>query len=789
MCSPVTELSPGKRRTRKDSLNLEDPNAFQTPKKAPCKAAQKPLNSASKLPRRSPRTLHRTPEKLERTAGRSPAARQTAAKCLGKYFSPPERRVMSPSVSIESKRVHLTQVTYQDCSPIKSLSSSYKEVSLQTPGKEGLKMLSSSPLPLKDSNPNSSSTSTLQERTFTDLQNAECSLRATSESMSPSGAQRQILPEENQMQPESAPLVMESTPRKLEDSGSKLRSTPLRAETSQLPVREDPHFGSPCANSTNTLASSSPFHEHTREFAWEFNTPKTSLPKLPVITGTSLRSPLHTPEQSKCEPKSGGENLMFTCATPSRTKDDQNDNDSGSSTGGSVQLCNTQIPENTPLSEKNKQILTIPQNTFERKDLKSLEKHFSPKPCAGGQVHVCNASTECEQLVKTGNSSADTCESFLSDSQTSSNDLEARTVGPERTGPKAPSLKRRSRSDVAALPAVPRPAAVYSLRCTADRRQREAAARLGNPVIPARFSTPKSHCKVLSESPPTYEVELEMQASGLPKLRFKKIGSCSALEVQPEASASKPKGGESPFGDPWCSKHPEKPAAACVSPSCFRSFHSTPGKGGGQTYICQSYTPTSCASSSPLEAGVPCTPSPKQKGKTTPDAIKDWPRRKRAASSTASASCAPSEKNTDEIKKMSTDGEGEMKILEHCSSKVTNTLGEFELEGVCRLQDQPSPGDCEPRAEETSAFRTFGLKSRKRVYPCLSPEREEKHEAKRSCTNMFNLDLTGFPQDRSKESKPRADAGAPEKPRVCSLITPVQSSCTGDDDVFLLSGN
>ncbi|NWJ03392.1 TICRR protein, partial [Crypturellus undulatus] len=135
----------------------------------------------------------------------------------------------------------------------------------------------------------------------------------------------------------------------------------------------------------------------------------------------------------------------------------------------------------------------------------------------------------------------------------------------------------------------------------------------------------------------------------------------------------------------------------------------------------------------------------------------------------------------------SMDGDGEM-ILEHCSSKVTNALGEFELEGVCRLQDQPSPSDCEHRAEEASAFRTFGLKSRKRVYPCLSPEREEKHEAKRSCTNMFNLDLIGLPQDRSKESKPRADAGVPEK-RVCSLLTPVQSTCTGDDDVFLLSGS
>ncbi|NWI08385.1 TICRR protein, partial [Crypturellus soui] len=136
----------------------------------------------------------------------------------------------------------------------------------------------------------------------------------------------------------------------------------------------------------------------------------------------------------------------------------------------------------------------------------------------------------------------------------------------------------------------------------------------------------------------------------------------------------------------------------------------------------------------------------------------------------------------------SMDGDGEM-ILERCSSKVKNALGEFELEGVCRLQDQLSPSDCEPRAEEASTLRTFGLKSRKRVYPCLSPEMGEKHEAKRSCTNMFNLDLIGLPQDRSKESKPRADAGVPEKPRVCSLLTPVQSTCTEDDDVFLLSGS
>ncbi|KFV84612.1 Treslin [Struthio camelus australis] len=130
-----------------------------------------------------------------------------------------------------------------------------------------------------------------------------------------------------------------------------------------------------------------------------------------------------------------------------------------------------------------------------------------------------------------------------------------------------------------------------------------------------------------------------------------------------------------------------------------------------------------------------------------------------------------------------------MKILEHCSSKVTNTFGEFELEGVCRLQDQPSPSDSEPGTDENTAFETFGLKSRKRVFTYLSPEKEEKHEAKRACTNMFNLDLIGSFQDKSKESKTSADTALPEKPRACSLVTPVRRSCVGDDNVFLLSGS
>ncbi|NXS07796.1 TICRR protein, partial [Neodrepanis coruscans] len=129
-----------------------------------------------------------------------------------------------------------------------------------------------------------------------------------------------------------------------------------------------------------------------------------------------------------------------------------------------------------------------------------------------------------------------------------------------------------------------------------------------------------------------------------------------------------------------------------------------------------------------------------------------------------------------------------MRISEHCSSKVTNTFGEFELEGICRLQDQTSPSDSEPRAEEDSAIGTFGLKSRKRVFTHLSPEKEN-HDAKRSCTDRCSLDLTGFPTDQDNRSKSRTDSVLPEKPGACALKMLEQRSCLGDDDVFLLSGS
>ncbi|NXL88507.1 TICRR protein, partial [Alectura lathami] len=132
--------------------------------------------------------------------------------------------------------------------------------------------------------------------------------------------------------------------------------------------------------------------------------------------------------------------------------------------------------------------------------------------------------------------------------------------------------------------------------------------------------------------------------------------------------------------------------------------------------------------------------------------------------------------------------EGEMKVSEHCSNKVTGVFGEFELEGIYRLQDQASPSGSEPRPEENSAVGAFGLKSRKRVFTFLSPEMEENHEAKRTCTDKCSVDLDAFPPDEGNGNKSRIDSVLPEKPGACSLVTPVQHPCIGDDDVFLLSG-
>ncbi|XP_004763807.1 treslin isoform X1 [Mustela putorius furo] len=291
----------------------------------------------------------------------------------------------------------------------------------------------------------------------------------------------------------------------------------------------------------------------------------------------------------------------------------------------------------------------------------------------------------------------------------------------------------------------------YALRCTTDRRQRQAATQLENPQAPTRPSR-------ASGSPQAYEVELEMQASGLPKLRIKKIDPSSLAEAEPLGQEGTSPGEESTLpalSMSGATKASGKPEATYVSPPCLRPSHSTPGKSGGQTYICQSCTPTRCPSSTPspfqTDVGVPWTPSPKHSGKTTPDTIKDWPRRKRAVGG-----------GTDLAGVSLLQPERRERGLELSSSR-TPLVGDFELEGVCRLPDQSPPRDCAPQAEEAS-WGQFGLGSRKRLLPA---KEETEVPAKRACEELRgDAELS-----RSREPSPRASGQ--------------HLPSAGDDEVFL----
>uniref|UniRef100_A0A2K5NPC6 TOPBP1 interacting checkpoint and replication regulator n=1 Tax=Cercocebus atys TaxID=9531 RepID=A0A2K5NPC6_CERAT len=300
------------------------------------------------------------------------------------------------------------------------------------------------------------------------------------------------------------------------------------------------------------------------------------------------------------------------------------------------------------------------------------------------------------------------------------------------------------------------------MHCTTDGRQCQASAQLDNLSASAWHSTD-------SASPQTYEVELEMQASGLPKLRIKKIDPSSSLEAEPLSKEESSLGEESflpALGMPRASRSLSKPEPTYVSPPCPRLSHSTPGKSGGQTYICQACTPTHGPSSTPSPFqtdGVPWTPSPKHSGKTTPDIIKDWPRRKRAVGCGAGSSSGRGEVSADLPGSLSLlESEGKDHSLE-LSIHKTPILEDFELEGVCQLPDQSPPRNGMSKAEEASSWGQFGLSSRKRV---LLAKEEADCGAKRICDLREDSEV-----NKSKERSPSWSAW--------------QLPSTGDDEVFV----
>lgn len=242
-----------------------------------------------------------------------------------------------------------------------------------------------------------------------------------------------------------------------------------------------------------------------------------------------------------------------------------------------------------------------------------------------------------------------------------------------------PSVSDDRQSPSRPLPSQSTPSRSYGFRQTPDRQQREAAARLGYANDFPRLSYPRGPARSnqqRSAKPPTYKVELEMQTSGLPKLRFKCTDSVNAEDFVSDGGLHSGPQSPSVRGIP----HMESPVAlltkqrdpACCSPSLCAHVtpaKSTPGKGGGvQTYICQSYTPTHhpAAAWSPAAVAdtIPLTPSPQSVGKVTPENLNSWPRRKRAHFVVHG--------DKDRVLK----GEPQLEEL----------LEEAEL-GVCRLQD------------------------------------------------------------------------------------------------------
>ncbi|XP_061139291.1 treslin isoform X2 [Syngnathus typhle] len=184
------------------------------------------------------------------------------------------------------------------------------------------------------------------------------------------------------------------------------------------------------------------------------------------------------------------------------------------------------------------------------------------------------------------------------------------------------------------------PGRSYGFRQTPDRQQREAAARLGDTLHASpRFSTPRGTPRrrqpkgMASPRSPSYHVEMEMQTSGLPKLKVKRTNSMHVNDVLAEDGPQSPLVAVKPSQvDSPLPLVPKQRDPGSISPSVCS--HATPAKGGVvQTHICQSYTPTRqpAGTTSPMAIAdvFPLSPSPQSAGKVTPDNLNSWRRRKR----------------------------------------------------------------------------------------------------------------------------------------------------------------
>ncbi|XP_032749272.1 treslin [Rattus rattus] len=710
--------SPGIKRSSRSMLDSEISTAYETPKKN----NQKSPSFSKTTPRSFPhtaQTLLYTPERLQNSSTEITSAEGTISEVAIK--TPSSHGYNSPSASKVTPQKRASPAK-EETSPLTELPSIPRESDVQPPQCLSDSVNSSPEGPYCPASP----------PPLAGQARGQCLTPVRYSFRTPPRTALAVTStyQEHQELPLCRASQAREPPQRLEEKALKIPKKPTDTSTSPLSPKE--HFTSPgCNVSPHQPSTSSLSASPSGELSWKEH--QTS----PSIT-TSVSCPVpstppRTPQRMTCP---------IPPSPPSKLR--------------RLRRKKSCLPQDFPECQPGPSAVPV------------LGTATSPGAVTGSREEQSQPS-EGQSYLGTGFGSDTECLPLIDEAQL--HRLENQEVksgvlpGEEGEEAETTTAEPPSVSDLGIL--VPAPSSVsnspellsYTLCCIADGRQSHDAAQQESP--PASEAT---------DSPQTYDVELEMQASGLPKLRIKKIDPGVLLEA--EALGRETLLGEEgtlpALSMPKASKSSGRSEHTYLSPPCLLPSHSTPGKSGGQTFICQSCTPSRCPPSTPspfqADVGVSWTPSPKQSGKTTPEIIKDWPRRKRAVDCSAGPSAGRGEASMDlpgSLSLLEPEPEGKEQSLEQDLCKVL-ILEDFELEGVCQLPDQSPPKHSVSMAEETS-WEQFGL-GRKRL---LSAKEESEYNIKRVCDS-----LSKDPQAcEHKECSP------------CWSAPPVPS--VGDDEVFV----
>uniref|UniRef100_A0A8C4N8L3 Treslin STD domain-containing protein n=1 Tax=Eptatretus burgeri TaxID=7764 RepID=A0A8C4N8L3_EPTBU len=315
--------------------------------------------------------------------------------------------------------------------------------------------------------------------------------------------------------------------------------------------------------------------------------------------------------------------------------------------GSSASLGETDIEEESPVKKAEEQVVSKSpqQGNDELAVFTSPESHqIQPKQCKK-TIAALRPRRESETHTKELGTSH---ESSDSPSIKASNDCADQQVYTSPGDSVEPSTRDFRDSPAACQKAK------YSLRLTPDRQQRQAEARQNAQLMQA--TDVHTVCGEIETStcPPEFEVEVVNTSSGIPRLLLRRTNSikdCSKKSPSTGSSTAERQTGL-----------PVSPAVHSPPPCTLhrmRTNRTTPPglRGSGspvpiQTRICLSLTPTRQE-----EGGAghsPCSVRPLTS--VTPDAIRKWPRRKRAGSASPAWRCKGSQNGQTNSAKSSPEG-------------------------------------------------------------------------------------------------------------------------------------